>query len=108
VTRDLGADHAGRIGIVLGAADAADRVSVKDLDLERAGRGAVVRTGRSNDAGADGLVHRLSYLSAAGVARTIAYGGQEATYGIGLPHLCAGSLTCLASRSRSSVLRILP
>src|SRR5208282_4943299 len=62
VTRDLGADHAGRIGIVLRAANAADRMPVEDLDLERAGRGAVVWTRRSDDAGADGLVHRLSYL----------------------------------------------
>ena len=57
VARDLGADHAGRVGIVLGAADTADGALVEDLDLERAGRRAVVRTGRGSDAGADGLIH---------------------------------------------------
>ena len=57
VARDLGADHAGRVGVVLGAADAADGALAEDLDLERAGRWAVVRTSRGSDAGADGLIH---------------------------------------------------
>ena len=57
VARDLGADHAGRIGVVLGAADTADGALAKNLDLERAGRWAVVRTSRGSDAGADGLIH---------------------------------------------------
>ena len=39
VARDLGADHAGRVGVVLGAAHAADGAVVEHLDLERAGRG---------------------------------------------------------------------
>ena len=53
VARDLGADHARRIDVVLGAADAADGAAVEDLDLERAGRWAVMRTSRGRDAGAD-------------------------------------------------------
>ncbi len=58
VARDLGADHAGGIGVVGGAADAADGVRIEHLDLERAGRRAIVRTGRSGDfLRADGLVH---------------------------------------------------
>ena len=54
VARDLGADHACRVGIVLGAADAADRVLVEHFDLKRAGRWAIVRTGRGGNARAKG------------------------------------------------------
>ena len=57
VTRDLRADHAGGVGVILGAADPADRVVAKNLDFECAGRRTVVWTGRSGDAGADGLIH---------------------------------------------------
>jgi hypothetical protein len=45
VSRDLGADDAGRVVVVPGAVDAADPVRSKDLDVERAGRRAVVRAG---------------------------------------------------------------
>src|SRR5262249_876293 len=45
VARDLGADHAERVVILLRAANAADRALVDRLDLWRAGRGAIVRTG---------------------------------------------------------------
>src|SRR5689334_6082969 len=62
VARDLRADHARGVVVVLRPAHAADRVLVEDLDLERAGRGAVVRTAGVADAfGAgepDGLIHR--------------------------------------------------
>ncbi len=58
VARDLGADHARGVGIVGRAADAADRVPVEDLDLERTGRRAIVRAGGSGDARANELVHR--------------------------------------------------
>ena len=62
VARDLGADYARRVGIVLGAAHAADRVRIKDLDLERAGRWAVVRAGRRCDfLRAHGLIHAPWY-----------------------------------------------
>jgi hypothetical protein len=59
VARDLGADHAGRVVVVLGAAHPADAAAVDHLDVERAGRGAVVRTGGrcDRDVGADELIH---------------------------------------------------
>ena len=44
VARHLGADDARRIGLVLGAMDAADARAVDDLDIERADRRAVMRT----------------------------------------------------------------
>ena len=50
VARDLGADHAGGVVVVLGAAHAADGALVEHLDLERAGRRAIVRTGGRADA----------------------------------------------------------
>jgi hypothetical protein len=64
IARDLGADHARRIKIVGGAAHAADTAAVEHLDLERAGRGAVVRTGRRRDADrrTEGLIHGPSTL----------------------------------------------
>jgi hypothetical protein len=37
VTRDLGADNAGCVGLHLGAAHAADRAAVDHLDIERTG-----------------------------------------------------------------------
>ena len=58
VARDLGADHARRIGIVRGAADAADGVRVENFHLERAGRRAIVRAGRGGNARTNELVHR--------------------------------------------------
>ena len=61
VARDLGADHARRVGIVLGAAHAADRALAEHLDLERAGRRAVVRTGRGGNARAKGLIHGIRF-----------------------------------------------
>src|SRR5215470_12171710 len=45
VPRDLGADHAERVVVLLRAANAADCALVEQLDLERAGRGAIVRAG---------------------------------------------------------------
>ena len=66
IARDLGADDARRVVVVLSAADAADRVVAKDLDLERAGRWAIVRTGRCEDPGANGLIHRGRSLSRSG------------------------------------------
>ena len=62
VARDLGADHARRVVVVRRAAHAADGVVVEHLDLERAGRRAVVRTGGGADPDglqrrADGLIH---------------------------------------------------
>jgi hypothetical protein len=43
VARDLGADHAGRIAVVLIPPDPADRAAVDHLHFERAGRRAIVR-----------------------------------------------------------------
>ena len=49
VARDLGADHARRVAVVGGAANAADGALVEDLDLERAGRRTIVRAGGGAD-----------------------------------------------------------
>ena len=57
VARDLGADDAGGIGLQLGAADPADRAAVDHLDIERAGRRAIVRTGGVADIDLGMLVH---------------------------------------------------
>ena len=45
VARDLGADHAGGVAVVLGAMHAADRALVDQFDVERASRRTIVRTG---------------------------------------------------------------
>ena len=68
VARDLGADHAGGVGVVRRAVHAADGARVEHLDLERAGRRAIVRTGRSADPDrlrleADGLIHAAPALA---------------------------------------------
>ena len=57
VARDLGADDTGRIGLQLGAAYPADRAAVDHLDVERAGRRAIVRTGGVADIDLGVLVH---------------------------------------------------
>ncbi len=57
VARDLGADDAGRVAVVLRAVHPADAVRPEDLDVERAGRRAIVRTGRMADADGGVLVH---------------------------------------------------
>ena len=62
VARDLGADHARRVGVVRRAAHAPDGVPVEHLDLQRAGRRAVVRTGRRENLRTDRLVHYRSCL----------------------------------------------
>src|SRR6266851_7331758 len=43
VAPDLGADHAGGVAVRRGTADAADRMRVDALDLERAGARAIMR-----------------------------------------------------------------
>src|SRR5215207_4306217 len=59
VARDLRAYHAGGIGLQLGAADATDRAAVDYLDVERAGRRTIVRTGGVADIDLGMLVHAL-------------------------------------------------
>ena len=59
VARDLGADDARRVAVVLGAVHAADAVVVEELDIERAGRGAVVRTDRMTDSDLGVGVHAV-------------------------------------------------
>ena len=49
VTRDLGADHAGGITLQFRATDPADGRTLDHLDVERAGRGTIMRTGRMPD-----------------------------------------------------------
>ena len=69
VARDLGADHPRRVGVVRGATHAADRLIAEHLDLERAGRWAIVRAGRRGDfLRAEALVHDRSRLLSGGTA----------------------------------------
>jgi hypothetical protein len=49
IARDLGADYARGIGVLLGATHAPDPRAVMHLDFQRAGRGTIVRTGRGAD-----------------------------------------------------------
>jgi hypothetical protein len=49
VTCDLGADHARRVGLQLGAADPTDRGIIDHLDVEATGRRAIMRAGRVPD-----------------------------------------------------------
>ncbi len=57
IARDLGADDAGGIGLQLGPAHPADALAVEDLDIERAGRGAIMRAGGVPDSEPGVLVH---------------------------------------------------
>src|SRR5262249_46294313 len=57
IARDLGADDAGRVGLLLRTAHAANTAAVEHLDIERAGRRAVVRTGGMADLDPGVLVH---------------------------------------------------
>jgi hypothetical protein len=47
IARDLFANDAQRVAILLGTPDAADGVGIEKLDLERAGRGAIMRADRN-------------------------------------------------------------
>ena len=49
VAGHLGADDAGRVAVVLRPVHAADPAVGEQLDVERAGRGAIVRTDRMAD-----------------------------------------------------------
>ena len=75
VARDLGADDAGRIGLLLRAAHPADAAAVEHLDVERAGRRAVVRTGGVTDVDLRRdpgvLVHAKTVTSIGGTAECI-------------------------------------
>lgn len=57
VARDLGADDTGGIGLQLGPADPADALALDHLDVERAGRRTVMRTGGVADVDLGVLVH---------------------------------------------------
>ena len=57
IARDLGADDAGGIGLQLGAAHPADAAAFEHLDVQRARRRAVVRTGGMPDIDLGVLVH---------------------------------------------------
>ena len=69
VARDLGADDARRVAVVLGAVQTADAVAAEELDIERAGRRAVVRTGRVADGELGVGVHEVSRRAAVDTAR---------------------------------------
>ena len=51
ITRDLGADHARGVRILLRAMHPADARRAEALDLQRAGRWTIVRTGAVDDLG---------------------------------------------------------
>ncbi len=70
ITGNLGADDAGGIGLLLGAAHPANRGTVDHLDIERAGRRAIMRTGRMPDLDLGLLVHVT--------IATIKFGGSRA------------------------------
>src|SRR3954447_8307025 len=57
VTSDLGADHTGRIGLLLRAAHAADAAALDHLDIEGTSRGTIMRTGGVADLDLGVLVH---------------------------------------------------
>jgi hypothetical protein len=57
VAGNLLADDAGRIRIVLGTTDAPDGMCIDDLDIERTGRRAIMRTNGPCGAQSERLVH---------------------------------------------------
>src|SRR5258705_1390194 len=57
IARDLGADDACGIALQLGAAHPADRGTIDHLDIQRAGRRTIVRTGGMPDVDLGLLVH---------------------------------------------------
>ncbi|MGY3661027.1 tripartite-type tricarboxylate transporter receptor subunit TctC [Bradyrhizobium sp. USDA 376] len=57
VAGDLGADDAGRIGLLFRTTHAADAAAFEHLDIEGTGRGAIMRTGRMADFDLGVLVH---------------------------------------------------
>src|SRR5712675_910773 len=57
IAGDLGADDAGGVGLLLGTANPADALAIDHLDVERAGRRAIVRTGGVADVNLGMLVH---------------------------------------------------
>src|SRR5579872_2727744 len=63
ITRDLGADDAGRVGLQLGAAHPADGLAAYHLDIECTGRRAIVRTGGMADFDLGVLVHGKGQLT---------------------------------------------
>ena len=71
VARDLGANDAGGIGLQPGAAHPADRGTIDHLDIERAGRRAIVRTGGMPDVDSWLLVHARLLPSKSGTAERI-------------------------------------
>jgi hypothetical protein len=62
IARDLGADHAGRIALLFGTAHPADAGIIDHLDIERAGRRTIVRTGGMPDIDLGVLVHALMVI----------------------------------------------
>jgi xanthine/CO dehydrogenase XdhC/CoxF family maturation factor len=60
VAGDLGADDAGRVVVLLRAVDAPDGALVQYLDVERAGRRTIMRTGRMADFQQKRAIHGLA------------------------------------------------
>ena len=67
VTRDLRADHSRGVVVVFRAMHAPDRALVEQFDFERAGRWAIVRTGRIPSplclGQTDSLIHRAPIIA---------------------------------------------
>jgi hypothetical protein len=59
ITRDLRADHAVSVGVVLGAVDASDTVVTQEFDIERACRRAIVRARGVADLFHHALLHSV-------------------------------------------------
>src|SRR4029077_9675778 len=78
VARDLGADDASCVGLQLGAADTSDAAAVDHIDIERAGRWAVVRTGGVADLDLGMLVHGSSVNIKNGTSRAHLSGNSPA------------------------------
>ena len=57
IARDLGADDAGRVAVVGSAPHPSDRAGVEDVDLQRAGGGAVMRADGESRLVVERLVH---------------------------------------------------
>ncbi len=68
IARDLGADDTVRVRVLCRSVDAADAVVADELDVERAGGGAIVRAGRMPDLVLQLDVHRAPELAQASSA----------------------------------------
>src|SRR6185437_10233068 len=69
VAGDLGADHTGGVALQLGTSDTTDGRTVDHLDIEGAGRRAIVRAGGMPDVDLGALVHASIAITKSGDRR---------------------------------------